>query len=66
MSTPESLLEDVRYLLNKVTFLDGQDLKSLCRDLDLPVTNMSAGDMIEQLREKVLGAVESYGKMPDR
>lgn len=66
MSTPESLLDDVRYLLKKVTFLDGQDLKSLCRDLDLPVTNMSSGDMIEQLREKVLGAAESYSKMPDR
>jgi len=66
MSTPESLIEDVKFLLKKITFLDGHDLKALCRDLELPVTNMSSGDMVEQLRDKVFIALDSYSKMPSR
>lgn len=66
MSTPESLLEDVKYLMKKLTLLDGQDLKSLCRDLDLPVINMPASDMVDQLRNKIYEALNSYSKMPDR
>ncbi|BAF58840.1 MAG: hypothetical protein HPY89_07420 [Pelotomaculum sp.] len=65
MSAAENLLDDARYLLKKVAFLDGQDLKSLCRDLDLPVMNMAAGDMIDQISKKVLAAAEAYSKMPD-
>lgn len=66
MSTPESLMEDVKYFFKKVTFLDGNELKALCRDLDLPVKNLAGHDMVEQLQEKVLGALESYRKMPSR
>lgn len=66
MSTPESLMEDVRYLLKKLTFLDGHDFRSLCRDLDLPVLNMAGSDMAKQVRDKVFRALESYSKMPSR
>ncbi len=66
MSTSDSIIEDVKYLMGKITFLDGQDLKSLCRDLDLPVTNMASGDMVEQLRDKIYPAMDSYAKMPSR
>lgn len=66
MSTPESLMEDVRFLLKKFSLLDGQDLRALCRELDLPVINMGSSDMVEQLREKVVGALDSYGKKPSR
>lgn len=66
MSTPESLMEDVRFFLKKVGFLDGQDLKGLCRDLNLPVTNMGGGEMAEQVRDKVLAALHEYQKMPSR
>lgn len=66
MSTPESLTEDVRYLLKKLSFLDGEDFKSLCRDLGLPVLNMASSDMAEQVRDKVYAALDSYSKMPSR
>ena len=32
MPTPESLLEDVTYLMKKLSALHGDELKSLCRD----------------------------------
>lgn len=66
MSTPEGLMEDVRFLLKNFSLLDGQDLRVLCRDLDLPVINMGSSDMVEQLREKVNGAMDSYNKKPSR
>lgn len=66
MTTPESLTEDVRYLLKKLSFLDGQDFKALSRDLDLPVLNMGSSDMAEQIRNKVFAALDSYTKMPSR
>lgn len=66
MPTPENLKEDAAFLLKKVTFLDGHELKSLCRDLGLPVTNMGRGDMIERIVDKLGGEIESYCKMPSR
>lgn len=66
MSSPESLIEDVSYLLKKITFLDGQDLKMICRELDLPVMNMGSGEMFEKLTDKVTLALNSYRKMPSR
>jgi hypothetical protein len=66
MSTPESLIEDVRYLLKKFYLLDGQDLRVICRGLDLPVINMGSSDMVEQIREKVTGSLDSYNKKPSR
>ena len=66
MSTPDSLMEDVRYLLNKFSLLDGHDLRAICRVLDLPVTNLGSSDMVEQLRDKVIGALDSYRKKPSR
>lgn len=66
MSTPESLTEDVKFLLKKLSFLDGQDLKSLSRELGLPVVNMGGGEMAEQVRDKVLAALYEYQKMPAR
>jgi len=66
MPTPENLVEDVKYLMKKLTLLDGRELKSLCRDLDLPVINMPVSDMIDQLRNLLFKALDSYGKMPGR
>ncbi|MCL6635986.1 MAG: hypothetical protein K6T29_09530 [Peptococcaceae bacterium] len=66
MSTPESLMEDVGFLLKKFSFLDGADLRLLCRGLDLPVTNLGGSDMAEQLRDKIVEALDSYGKKPSR
>lgn len=66
MSTPDSLMEDVSYLLNKFSLLDGYDLRAICRELDLPVTNLGSSDMVEQLRDKVIAALDSYRKKPSR
>ncbi|HUW64088.1 MAG TPA: hypothetical protein VMW83_05250 [Spirochaetia bacterium] len=66
MSTPQSLREDVRFLLRKIAFLDGRDMRTLCRSLDLPVLNLGSGEMVEQVRDKVQAALESYTAMPSR
>lgn len=66
MSSPESLIEDVDYLIKRITFLDGQELKTLCRELELPVRNIGSGDMFENLTEKMSQALYSYKKMPSR
>lgn len=66
MPTPQSIIEDAEFLLKKVTFLDGQELKSLSRDMDLPVTNMGSGEMIEMIMDKVTGDIKAYVKMPSR
>jgi hypothetical protein len=66
MPTPESLLEDVTYLMKKLSALHGDELKSLCRDLNIPVKNMGTHDMVEQIMNTVNGAIQSYRKKPNR
>lgn len=66
MTMRQSLMEDVRFLLGKIAFLDGRDMRMLCRNLGLPVMNLGSGEMVEQVRAKVLAALESYAAMPSR
>ncbi|OPZ72872.1 MAG: hypothetical protein BWY80_01045 [Firmicutes bacterium ADurb.Bin456] len=66
MSTPESLLEDASYLIKKLSALQGDELRSLCRDLEIPVKNMPTHDMVEQILDTVNGAIQSYRKTPKR
>ncbi len=66
MPTPEILLEDVTYLLKKLSSLHGDEIKSLCRDLNIQVKNMGTHDMVEQIMSTVNGAIQSYRKKPNR
>jgi hypothetical protein len=66
MPTPESLLEDAEYLMKKLSYLHGDELKSLCRDLNILVKNMGTHDMVEQIMSTVNGAIQSYRKTPNR
>ncbi len=66
MSTPESLFEDVSFLMKKLSALHGDELKSLCRDLNISVRNMATHDMVEQIMSTVNGAIQTYRKTPNR
>jgi DNA polymerase II small subunit/DNA polymerase delta subunit B len=66
MPTPESLLEDASFLIKKLSALQGDELKSICRDLNIPVKNMPTHDMVEQILITVNGAIQSYRKAPKR
>lgn len=66
MSTPESLKEDVKFLMKKFSLLDGLDLRALCRELDLPVLNMGGSDMVDQVQKKIIEALDTYSRKPSR